>query len=689
MVKHSTTSNSYIPGIDGLRAIAVLSVLLYHFEHTLIPGGFTGVDIFFVISGYVISKSLAASNSTYFPTYILGFYKRRILRIVPALLFLLIVTSIATSLFVPDAWLSEKNKWTALSAFFGISNIFLVSGADGYFSDRIPFNPFVHTWSLAVEEQFYLFFPLIFYIWLKARNGEKLPRTISFLLLPIIALASLALSAYETKVAHERAFYLLPSRFWELAVGAILFQLQSRHLFLSEPSTRSKWLLLSGAALLTVGFIFSDEAFFPFPWALFPVVGALLMIAGTTQVSGVPNGIQVFMESRALTYIGRISYSLYLWHWVVFSLFRWTVGLTKPLTAIVALLLTFILSSLSYHLLENSFRRNTFLGRQASWKIVTIGLGAVAASFLATALLFKYDDSIGIRLSVTSNSYDWSPYYSVSHKTDLTPIDATNSLGRGKQIFVIGDSHAGAYSNMVKLAAASLGAKATILSRSGCAIATLIDASMNTQACRNFEQDILDRMKVHSSAGDIVFLASLRMHRLSNQWGAFESAEVLSRSATLADIEERKLALTQASVFIEKLEAMGLHVLMDAPKPIFRAPPFRCSDWFNRSNPVCEPGFTVSKELLLRLREPTLVSLRELQKSHGIHVWDPFPILCGGAVCSAFNRGKPVFSDGDHLSGYGGRLLVPSFTNQIQEIWREDARAGRQFRDAAQTLQSG
>ena len=161
MDNRHTTNNSYIPGIDGLRAIAVLSVALYHFDHTLLPGGFTGVDVFFVISGYVISKSLAASNSTNCAAFILGFYKRRILRIVPALLFFLIITSIASSLFVPDAWLSASNKRTAISAFFGVSNFYLVRSADGYFSDRIPFNPFVHTWSLAVEEQFYLFFPLI------------------------------------------------------------------------------------------------------------------------------------------------------------------------------------------------------------------------------------------------------------------------------------------------------------------------------------------------------------------------------------------------------------------------------------------------------------------------------------------------------------------------------------------------
>ncbi len=142
---------NYIAGIDGLRAIAVLSVVLYHLEDTLLPGGFTGVDVFFVISGYVISKSLASSDTTSIRAFLLGFYKRRMLRILPALLVCLMVTSVVTAIFIPDGWLSRLNNWTGLWAFFGVSNFYLVHAADGYFTGGIPFNPFIHTWSLAVE----------------------------------------------------------------------------------------------------------------------------------------------------------------------------------------------------------------------------------------------------------------------------------------------------------------------------------------------------------------------------------------------------------------------------------------------------------------------------------------------------------------------------------------------------------
>ena len=146
--------SDHVPAIEGLRAVAVLSVLFYHLNEALLPGGFTGVDVFFVISGYVIAKSLRADSAASLGAFILGFYKRRILRIVPALVFFLVSLSFACALFIPDSWLSAGNNETALWAFFGLSNFYLLHSADGYFSMRIPFNPFSHTWTLGVEEQF-------------------------------------------------------------------------------------------------------------------------------------------------------------------------------------------------------------------------------------------------------------------------------------------------------------------------------------------------------------------------------------------------------------------------------------------------------------------------------------------------------------------------------------------------------
>ena len=633
----------HVPAIEGLRAIAVLSVLLYHLNDALLPGGFTGVDVFFVISGYVIARSLQANSAAPLGAFVLGFYKRRILRLVPALLFFLISLSFACALFIPDAWLSAGNNETALWAFFGVSNFYLVHSADGYFSLRIPYNPFSHTWTLGVEEQFYVLFPLIFYLWL--RRG-------AWTLLPALALVSLLVAAYQSKADPLAAFYLLPSRFWELAAGALLFQLQGRRL-LSTP-----WLLPLGAACLIAGFVFAEADSFPFPWALAPVAGSVLLIAG---VSGGAAGV---LQSPILTYLGRISYSLYLWHGGIFALFRWTIGISEPITAGAALLLTFLLSALSYHLVEQPFRRGAFWRRQPSWRIASAGVAAVVVAHLGVASLYETRNALGLNQSITTNQYDWSPYIS------------RPASGAGKRLFVIGDSHAETYGNMAYLAAQRQGAEVSIFSRVGCPIANLRTSVAHTPPCRHIEEDVVSYLQANAKPGDAVLIASLRVPRLSEQSNAFdlEAQRLLWRHPSRS--AERKQALEEAARFIEKLQAMRLHVILDAPKPLFRAPPFRCLDWFNRSNPACSAGFEISRELLLELREPVMASLRELERSHGVHIWDPFPTLCPGSQCSALDGQRPVFFDTDHLSGYGGRLLVDSFSDALGEIWKRRPAAG-------------
>jgi peptidoglycan/LPS O-acetylase OafA/YrhL len=661
------TKNSYIPGIDGLRALAVLSVVFYHLNNSIIPGGFAGVDIFFVISGYVISRSLASSGEKSLRGFILGFYQRRILRIVPALLVCLVVTSIASTLFIPDAWLSELNKWTGVYAFFGASNFFLVYGADGYFSQRIPFNPFVHTWSLAVEEQFYLLFPCIVWLWMKTRNDPRTPRRLLFLsILPILTLASLAIAAAQTAVAPTQAFYLLPSRFWELALGALLFELESRRTYTSVSSATRGMLLFCGTALVALGLVFTAEARFPFPWAIPTVAGSGLMIAGLRGDGRVARGIRAILECGPVLYIGRVSYSLYLWHWPTFVLFRWTIGLTEWWTRLTALLIAFGAAALSFHFVEAAFRQNKRVTAAVPRRIVITGVTSLALSCAVVALLFKYATALGLKLTVTADNYDWGAH---AYQPDLLKVRSTETQNFGKKLFVIGDSHADAYSGMATLAATSLGAEAVILAVPGCPLWNLLHPQQATPQCLTVAQSALELINHQASPGDVVFLASLRVPRLGNQIESFDRAEILQQAVSPAEIAERKLALDQASALVDTLNAKGLHILIDAPTPVFAAPAFRCSDWFNRRNDICAPGFTISRDLLLKLREPTMQSLEVLRQSHGVYVWDPFPVLCDGTLCSVFDGDKPKFSDGDHLSGYGNRLLIPSFVNQLKEIW--------------------
>lgn len=670
---NGNAKNGYVPGIDGLRAFAVLSVVLYHLDEAFLPGGFTGVDIFFVISGYVISKSLATTEASNFKHFILGFYKRRILRIVPALLICLLATSVLTSLFVPDGWLSRFNNWSGLWAFLGVSNFYLVGTADGYFADGIPFNPYVHTWSLAVEEQFYVIFPIVFYLWIVSASNEKGRSLLHTYSLLVLIVASLLFSIYETHADQLKAFYLLPSRFWELAMGAWLYQQQSDGRLLVSSRKQADRLLWVGFVLMFLGFVFAKEHEFPFPWALLPVGAAFLIIMGT--VSGHAGTVlqQGVLQQRSLIYIGRISYSLYLWHWPVFALFRWTVGLTELWHMTLAMLLTFALAIASYHYVERVIRSNKTLIAWPEWRVITLGVSAMLFAFLGTAAMFKYDDQFGLKQTVTADMCTWQSWF--IDGCEVPEVAALGADTGDKQLFVFGDSHAGAYAAMLRHTGQLLDVKIQQRGRGGCPVAKISESDPDGATCYPAGRDApLVYLQKNAKPGDLVFLPSLRIPRLGGHHGALDLDAISQAWAS----DEREAAFEQgyqdAALLIKQMQELGLHVLLEAPKPLFQAPPYRCADWFNRSNPVCEEGFEMSRDFLLQHRDRVMQAMHGLQQEVGVHIWDPFPLLCDSPVCSAFKDEKPLFVDGDHLSGYANRMLLPSFIATLDKIWQSETR---------------
>ncbi|MCI5139152.1 MAG: hypothetical protein D3922_12225 [Candidatus Electrothrix sp. AR1] len=211
------------------------------------------------------------------------------------------------------------------------------------------------------------------------------------------------------------------------------------------------------------------------------------------------------------------------------------------------------------------------------------------------------------------------------------------------------------------------------MSQAGCGIADLLGPKITKgKRCANVFENYLSEIQSCSSKGDIVFFASLRMNRLCDQWATFSLEDVVKAQQSTRAVDKRGQALQETAQIIERLKGMQLHVIIDAPKPVFASPPFRCSDWFNRSNPVCTAGFTLERDFLLQHRQPVMDSLNALTSSFPVSftVWDPFPLLCGEAICSAFSHNnKPLFFDGDHLSAYANRVLYPSFTALVKKIW--------------------
>jgi len=348
---------SYISGIDALRALAVTSVIVYHLHAGWLPGGFIGVDIFFAISGYLITKTLLERPQTSALRYFTGFYRRRFLRIGPALLVNVAVVSALSAYLVPRSYLGQGIMTTAKWAVFGASNIQLVMSSDGYFGDRVPFNPFLHTWSLGVEEQFYLIYPIILLlVGIGLHRSSRLLVGFGQFILAAGALGSLAFCAWHTSADSLRAFYLLPSRFWELAAGALLYLLVSR---VRSNRLSNPVLFIAGLGLIGTSLVCATMVSFPFWWAVPAVLGALALIHVSQNVQGGQAGrTRELLTSRPIIFVGKISYSLYLWHWGIFVLMRWTVGLESVWTKTLAIVLTLLTSWLSYTFVESLPRRN-------------------------------------------------------------------------------------------------------------------------------------------------------------------------------------------------------------------------------------------------------------------------------------------------------------------------------------------
>jgi len=331
----------YRPDIDGLRAVAILSVVIFHTYPSLLKGGFVGVDIFFVISGYLISKIIFSSLERE-RFSIVEFYVRRIRRIFPALILVMVTTLVIGwfILFAPE--FKQLGKHVAGGATF-LSN-FILWTESGYFNDASTYKPLLHLWSLGIEEQFYIVWPLLLTLVWKRQWG--------FLwITAVIAIVSFSTNVYLIDRNPVSAFYLPTSRFWELMLGGLLsyMVLHRPQLFRSCKSGQS----FLGLSLLGIALLALDKGdSFPGWWALLPTLGTFFII------SAGPDALfnKKILSNRLMIWIGLISYPLYLWHWVLLSFLRIEETGPSRLIRFWAIVFSFVLAGLTYKIIEAPFR---------------------------------------------------------------------------------------------------------------------------------------------------------------------------------------------------------------------------------------------------------------------------------------------------------------------------------------------
>ncbi len=433
----------YRADIDGLRAVAVLLVIACHLGIYKLRGGFVGVDVFFVISGYLISSTIladiAASRFS-----IVAFYERRIRRILPALVVMLFVTGLFAYKYLLPLELLDFSK-SLLASTASVSNIYFWNQS-GYFDAPAAMKPLLHTWSLAVEEQFYIFFP-VFLMLVRKYSPARLK-------LAVISVAALsfvvaAVGAFKFPVS---TFYLAPTRAWELLLGTIL----SLKLFpeLTGALRRNAATLLGIAMIMTSAALFSATTPFPGVAALLPCLGtALITAAGETG----PSLISRILSSKPVVFVGLISYSLYLWHWpiIVFQKANaiLVTGVSNRAAAFAVLAVTFLVSILSWKFVELPFR-NGRLKLSGAPLFQTAFASSVAVALLAAAALFFH----GLPSRFPSAAVQVASYLDYGTKDEyregtcfLLPantfkdFDASTCLHQQdgkKNYLVLGDSHA-------------------------------------------------------------------------------------------------------------------------------------------------------------------------------------------------------------------------------------------------------
>jgi len=657
----------YRAELDGLRAVAVISVILYHaqflfFKKDWFEGGFIGVDIFFVISGYLITRIILSELNEKSSFSFMNFYERRARRILP-MLFLVIFVS------MPFAWqrllpsdLGDYFQSILSSIFFGSNFLFYFSTTE-YGADSALLKPFLHTWSLAVEEQFYLVFPIIAIVAFKYFRAH-------FLTL-LIGLSLLSLLFAEVMEARDPDlnFYLPFSRFWEIAVGSLLafrelMQRDKREVFLA------KFLPIIGLCLIVYSILFFDSTT-PHPsfHTIIPILGTALIIGFARREEWVGRTL----GSKPLVWVGLISYSAYLWHFPIFALSRYSDMSIGNYDKFVWIALTFLLATISYRLIERPFRNGSLIGTRAFlfFSLVTTFLLSIICVFVIS------NNGYADRLEGSVSSHLNEPEYIKLRTPSVTPINkvginydnsdtscykrvpSEGCIFGSVKVITLGDSFVGSIEPVLleELNAKGVGFQA--LQFPQCAY---LSASYTINSAKNKCVSI-NRMReeyFQTLTGEKIFI----IFHTVNPWGSFSNLRSTSKGNYLKDKFKDHFLL------VDKLISSGHKVVVlygvpcclaiDSRKLFkkFATTRYEGGDSFG--------GDTYSA--VVKRHRKFVDALKSIDDPNFIPI-NLAEVLCeseGSRRCYDVRNGiGPLYNNGNHLSRFGAGLVVDRVLSEL------------------------
>jgi peptidoglycan/LPS O-acetylase OafA/YrhL len=634
----------YRRDIDGLRAVAIIPVVFYHAGISLFGGGYVGVDIFFVISGFLISSVISKEIGEQRFSFV-SFYDRRIRRIFPALFAVALFTAVGSLVLLQPNDLAVYGKSLLAMTLF-ISNIFFnrAFAGDGYFGNAVEAQPLLHTWSLAVEEQFYIFFPIALIVLVR-----RFKRRIPMILIAGICL-SFAFSVWSVVHKPTAAFYLLPSRAWELLLGSFIALAPMRRI--ERPWIREAMAAVGLALIVVPIFAYTKDTVFPGMSAAAPCLGTALLICAGSSGKTIVGKVLSFSPFVG---VGLISYSVYLWHWpiIVFTKYFLVSDLTpKAVTASVAASL--LAGFLSYKFIERPFR-----GKTSRVSRRTLFASAVAISFVSMSIGAALYASHGapqrfsapVRALVTANGLAKADYeekcsnFRANVRTP-TQIDYCVIGYRPSNVFFMGDSHVQQLIPVIEKMTSdgSLSGRGAIIAVStGCPPAINISVvGGNKYHCNTFARAAL--IRAEQSDIDTVYIGFSTWWMSVQNKLCFAGAEK-SCGRTLSHKEAPEAVMRDLAKEVSDLRAAGKRVILAYPFPIY-----------DRSIPDLQVHNLVFSGFGSALKPKDIsgvalsAKIGKLASETGSLVFDPRPVLCPGEVCTYQTGEVSWYKDDSHLT---------------------------------------
>ena len=663
---------SYRRDIDGLRALAVVPVVLCHAGAPGFSGGFVGVDVFFVISGFLITGVLLGEGGEA-RVSILDFYNRRIRRIFPALFFMLAaVSGLAAAILLPPALKDYGDSLLATATFWSNIQFFREIG---YFAADAAEKPLLHTWSLAVEEQFYIVWPLA--LWALCRPALR-P-----LLLPatgIGLLASLALCVWWTRQTPEAAFYLAQARAWELLAGALI---AIRPVEIASRAVRQ---IVSGAGLVLIALpvaLYTAATPFPGPAALAPVLGALLLI--------VANARQDTLAARGLSwgpivFVGLVSYSFYLWHWPLLAYARYVLTTPPPLPWALGLVaVAFAMAVVSWRWIEQPFRRGGApggAGRRIAVGAIAMAVAAGAGWAFAASAGFPgrvapdvlRAQAFGRDVDTAQGECDLEAPASAAVRPACRFGVATGAY----RILLWGDSHAEALAPMLRAAAGS-GVTGAQITKSACApligVREVAKGERFADDCVAFNRRALDLMAAHPELETVVIAA---------RWSLYAETVWFRREPGprwfLVDGPGDPLSVAHTQALFRR----GLHAAVREVRArvgpdvrivlVGQAPemPFNVAECVARARHLGQAGKSCAaipaEDAERRLRFSNAVLEAVARADPKAVVFRPDRRLCDDLSCRSLEGDTLFYRDYGHLTATAARRLAPAFAPMLRPV---------------------